>query len=301
MELTERADGVLVDQRRVQRQSRSRCAPRCRRWPRSPGRARGPILRRAGPDGRARAGRARPSTTRSAGWRRELGLSRVIAVGGAARPIQHGAALEGSWHGEAGWVPDVDAAIAALRAELRPGDVVLVKASRAASLERVALAIAEDRRERTGRRRRHVGMKTILIAAVVSLVTSILCTPLVVAYFRRRGFGQEIRVDGPQTHLVKRGTPTMGGVAIVGSTVVGLRRSPTSSMAVSGGGRARRVRTAVAVPDGRPRRRRLPRRLHQDPQAAQPRPARAGEVRRPAHRRRGRSRSWRSSSATSSG
>jgi UDP-N-acetylmuramoyl-tripeptide--D-alanyl-D-alanine ligase len=73
-----------------------------------------------------------------------LDLSRVIAVGGAARPIQHGAALEGSWHGEAGWVPDVDAAIAALRAELRPGDVVLVKASRAASLERVALAIAED-------------------------------------------------------------------------------------------------------------------------------------------------------------
>ena len=64
-------------------------------------------------------------------------------------------------------------------------------------------------------------MRTVLIAAVVSLVTSILCTPLVVAYFRRRGFGQEIRVDGPQTHLVKRGTPTMGGVAIVGSTVFG--------------------------------------------------------------------------------
>jgi UDP-N-acetylmuramoyl-tripeptide--D-alanyl-D-alanine ligase len=73
-----------------------------------------------------------------------LDLSRVIAVGEAARPIQHGAALEGSWNGEAGWVPDVDAAIAALRAELRRGDVVLVKASRAASLERVALAIAED-------------------------------------------------------------------------------------------------------------------------------------------------------------
>jgi phospho-N-acetylmuramoyl-pentapeptide-transferase len=64
-------------------------------------------------------------------------------------------------------------------------------------------------------------MKTILIAAVVSLLTSILCTPLVVAYFRKRGFGQEIRTDGPQTHLVKRGTPTMGGVAIIGSTVVG--------------------------------------------------------------------------------
>ncbi|MBE7188183.1 phospho-N-acetylmuramoyl-pentapeptide-transferase [Jatrophihabitans endophyticus] len=64
-------------------------------------------------------------------------------------------------------------------------------------------------------------MKTILIAAVFSLLTSILCTPMVVVYFRRRGFGQEIRLDGPQTHLVKRGTPTMGGVAIIGSTVVG--------------------------------------------------------------------------------
>jgi phospho-N-acetylmuramoyl-pentapeptide-transferase len=64
-------------------------------------------------------------------------------------------------------------------------------------------------------------MKTILIAAVFSLLTSILCTPMVIVYFRRRGFGQEIRLDGPQTHLVKRGTPTMGGVAIIGSTVVG--------------------------------------------------------------------------------
>jgi phospho-N-acetylmuramoyl-pentapeptide-transferase len=64
-------------------------------------------------------------------------------------------------------------------------------------------------------------VKTILTAAVVSLLSSILCTPLVVAYFRRRGFGQEIRSDGPQSHLIKRGTPTMGGVAIIGSTVLG--------------------------------------------------------------------------------
>jgi phospho-N-acetylmuramoyl-pentapeptide-transferase len=78
-------------------------------------------------------------------------------------------------------------------------------------------------------------VKTILIAAVVSLMTSILCTPLVVAYFRRRGFGQEIRVDGPQTHYIKRGTPTMGGVAIVGSTVVGYAVAHLS-IAINGGG-----------------------------------------------------------------
>jgi phospho-N-acetylmuramoyl-pentapeptide-transferase len=64
-------------------------------------------------------------------------------------------------------------------------------------------------------------VKTILVAAIVSLLVSILWTPLVVAWFRHRGFGQEIRSDGPQTHLIKRGTPTMGGVAIIGSTVAG--------------------------------------------------------------------------------
>jgi len=78
-------------------------------------------------------------------------------------------------------------------------------------------------------------VKTILIAALVSLIASILCTPLVVAYFRRRGFGQEIRSDGPQTHLVKRGTPTMGGVAIIGSTVLGYAVAH-AVVAMNGGG-----------------------------------------------------------------
>ncbi|MDT4934909.1 MAG: phospho-N-acetylmuramoyl-pentapeptide-transferase [Pseudonocardiales bacterium] len=78
-------------------------------------------------------------------------------------------------------------------------------------------------------------MKTILTAAVVSLLSSILCTPLVVAYFRRRGFGQEIRSDGPQSHLIKRGTPTMGGVAIIGSTVLGYLVAH-AVIAIRGGG-----------------------------------------------------------------
>jgi UDP-N-acetylmuramoyl-tripeptide--D-alanyl-D-alanine ligase len=73
-----------------------------------------------------------------------LDISRVVAVGEAARPVQHGAALEGSWDGESSWVPDVEAAVALLRTELRPADVVLIKASRAARLERVARAITDD-------------------------------------------------------------------------------------------------------------------------------------------------------------
>ena len=74
----------------------------------------------------------------------DLDIARVVTVGDTARPIGGAAALERSWGGEAQSVPDADAAIAAVRADMRPGDVVLVKASRAASLERVALAIAED-------------------------------------------------------------------------------------------------------------------------------------------------------------
>jgi UDP-N-acetylmuramoyl-tripeptide--D-alanyl-D-alanine ligase len=86
-----------------------------------------------------------------------LDISRVIAVGEDARPIQHGAALEGSWNGESSWVPDIGAALALLRGELRPGDVVLVKASRAAGLERLALALLSDGEQRDGEERTEDG------------------------------------------------------------------------------------------------------------------------------------------------
>jgi UDP-N-acetylmuramoyl-tripeptide--D-alanyl-D-alanine ligase len=55
-----------------------------------------------------------------------------------------GAYLEGSWGEESVFVADNDAAIAWLRDFLAPGDVVLVKASRAAALEKVAEALLEE-------------------------------------------------------------------------------------------------------------------------------------------------------------
>ena len=64
-------------------------------------------------------------------------------------------------------------------------------------------------------------MRSVLIAAGVGLVLSILLTPLAIRLFRRQGMGQEIRDDGPESHLAKKGTPTMGGTVIVGATVVG--------------------------------------------------------------------------------
>jgi len=72
----------------------------------------------------------------------ELGVTRLLAVGPAARPAQAAASQEGSWPGSADYVADGAAALDLLRGELRPGDVVLVKASRAAGLEGLAAALA---------------------------------------------------------------------------------------------------------------------------------------------------------------
>jgi UDP-N-acetylmuramoyl-tripeptide--D-alanyl-D-alanine ligase len=73
-----------------------------------------------------------------------LDISKTIAVGQGARPLYLGAAQEGSWNEEAVFVPDVESAIALLRGLVRPGDVVLVKASRSIGLEAVAHALLED-------------------------------------------------------------------------------------------------------------------------------------------------------------
>lgn len=70
-----------------------------------------------------------------------LGVTRVIAVGEPARGIVHGAVRDAAWPGTASWSPDAADALVTLRAEARPGDVVLVKASRSAGLEQVALAM----------------------------------------------------------------------------------------------------------------------------------------------------------------
>jgi len=70
------------------------------------------------------------------------GLAGLIAVGDEAAPMLTGAKTVTDFTGELIGVPDGTAALAALAERLRPGDVVLVKASRAAGLETVALALA---------------------------------------------------------------------------------------------------------------------------------------------------------------
>jgi UDP-N-acetylmuramoyl-tripeptide--D-alanyl-D-alanine ligase len=73
-----------------------------------------------------------------------LDVARLVVVGPGARPMHLGASLEGSWGEESVYVADVDAAVGLLREQVRPGDVVLVKASRAAGLERVATALLDQ-------------------------------------------------------------------------------------------------------------------------------------------------------------
>lgn len=62
----------------------------------------------------------------------------LIVVGEGAKPIHSAAEHEGSWGEEAAFVPDLEAAQALLADELRPGDVVLVKASNGAGLYHLA-------------------------------------------------------------------------------------------------------------------------------------------------------------------
>jgi UDP-N-acetylmuramoyl-tripeptide--D-alanyl-D-alanine ligase len=73
-----------------------------------------------------------------------LGVAALIAVGEEAAPVLEGARGVRSWHGEAAAVPDGSAAVELLRERLKPGDVVLVKASRAASMESAAAGLLAE-------------------------------------------------------------------------------------------------------------------------------------------------------------
>jgi phospho-N-acetylmuramoyl-pentapeptide-transferase len=58
-------------------------------------------------------------------------------------------------------------------------------------------------------------MVRVLVAAIVAMMASIVFGPTFIEFMRRHELGQHIREEGPQGHVVKQGTPTMGGVLIV--------------------------------------------------------------------------------------
>lgn len=75
-----------------------------------------------------------------------LDVSRLVVVGTGRTmgAMQHGAVMEGSWGSEVSPVSDARAALDLLRAELEPGDVVLVKASNSAGLGALAEELARE-------------------------------------------------------------------------------------------------------------------------------------------------------------
>lgn len=61
--------------------------------------------------------------------------------------------------------------------------------------------------------------ETILAIIIAFAVSAILC-PIVSPFLHKLKFGQQVRDDGPQAHLKKQGTPTMGGLVILTSIIV---------------------------------------------------------------------------------
>ncbi|UVI32194.1 phospho-N-acetylmuramoyl-pentapeptide-transferase [Paenibacillus spongiae] len=63
-------------------------------------------------------------------------------------------------------------------------------------------------------------IKVILLSIGASFLLAVLLGPLFIPLLRRLKFGQQIRSDGPQSHLKKKGTPTMGGIIIMLATLL---------------------------------------------------------------------------------
>jgi len=63
-------------------------------------------------------------------------------------------------------------------------------------------------------------MVPVLIAGLLAMVAAVVIGPKFIERLRARNLGQQIRAEGPATHGVKQGTPTMGGILIVGSSVI---------------------------------------------------------------------------------
>ena len=167
MEVTERADGVLLVNDAYNANPESMAAALRALVTMARGRRSWAVLGAMGELGET----AEQEHARVGELAAELGVDRVLVVGPAAAAIHDaaaravdgaaagaraagtgradgartadGAGTDSGWAGNTVHVPDVDAAVELLRTELRPEDVVLVKASRSAGLERVALELAD--------------------------------------------------------------------------------------------------------------------------------------------------------------
>ena len=65
-------------------------------------------------------------------------------------------------------------------------------------------------------------MHPAILAGLIAFAVAVLMGPGTIRYLRRLRYGQQVRDDGPKSHLTKQGTPTMGGVIIVTALLVGV-------------------------------------------------------------------------------
>ena len=57
----------------------------------------------------------------------------------------------------------------------------------------------------------------VFVAIVVAIAVTMVLMPAWIKFLKSSHIGQQVRADGPESHLVKQGTPTMGGVIMLGA------------------------------------------------------------------------------------
>ena len=64
-------------------------------------------------------------------------------------------------------------------------------------------------------------MISLMTSGGIALWVAVLSTPFLIRWLIKNNIGQQIREDGPQVHIAKAGTPTMGGICIVAAVLIG--------------------------------------------------------------------------------
>jgi phospho-N-acetylmuramoyl-pentapeptide-transferase len=64
-------------------------------------------------------------------------------------------------------------------------------------------------------------MISLMTSGGIALWVAVLSTPVLIRWLLKNNIGQQIREDGPQVHIAKAGTPTMGGIGIVAAVIIG--------------------------------------------------------------------------------
>ena len=155
---------------------------------------------------------------------------RTVAVLGDMAELGPEAARFHDEIGEAALDVDVVVGVGELARGYSPDQWVATAGDAVELVTRLVAARRRDPREglALGRARSRCGRASgagvvirVLIAAGVALIVSLAIGPRFIEFLRRNEFGQHIREEGPQHHLAKQGTPTMGGLLILFAATVG--------------------------------------------------------------------------------